>query len=92
MVAFYDVPKEHWSHLWATNPVESPFSIPRIRANAAWRYKRVDRAIAVIWKIMIPAVYRGARYANGGLIEVEAGRVTAWSRLHTIWRILPQTR
>ena len=50
MVTFYDFPKEHWSHLRTTNPVESPFAALRLRTDAAKRYKRVDRAIAVIWK------------------------------------------
>ena len=55
MVAFYDFPKEHWRHLRTTNPVESPFSMLRIRTNAARRYKRVDRAISVIWKMIMVA-------------------------------------
>ena len=55
MVTFYDYPREHWRHLRTTNPVESPFAALRLRADAARRYKRVDRAIAVIWKmLMVP--------------------------------------
>ena len=48
MVTFYDFPREHWRHLRTTNPVESPFAALRLRTDAAKRYKRVDRAIAVI--------------------------------------------
>ena len=48
MITFYDFPKEHWQHLRTTNPVESPFAALRLRTDAAKRYKRVDRAIAVI--------------------------------------------
>ena len=55
MVTFYDFPKEHWGHLRTTNPVESPFAALRLRTDAAKRYKRVDRAIAVIWKMLMGA-------------------------------------
>ena len=48
MVTFYDFPLEHWRHIRTTNPVESPFAALRLRTDTAKRYKRVDRAIAVI--------------------------------------------
>ncbi len=80
MVSFYDFPKEHWQHLRTTNPVESPFAALRLRTDAAKRYKRVDRATTVIWKMLMLAekrfrrlnapalakeVYLGAQYVNG---------------------------
>ena len=80
MITFYDFPKEHWGHIRTTNPVESPFAALRLRTNAAKRYKRVDRAIAVIWKMLMVAeqrfrrlkapelmedVYLGAQYVDG---------------------------
>ena len=89
MVTFYDFPKEHWGHLRTTNPVESPFAALRLRTDAAKRYKRVDRAIAVIWKMLMVAeqrfrrlkapeliedVYLGAQYADGIAIESTAER------------------
>ena len=79
MITFYDFPKEHWGHLRTTNPVESSFAALRLRTDAAKRYKRVDRAIAVIWKMLMVAegrfrrlkapelmedVYLGPRYAD----------------------------
>ena len=33
--------------------MESPFASLRLRTDAAKRYKRVDRAIAVIWKMLM---------------------------------------
>ena len=92
MVTFYDFPKEHWGHLRTTNPVESPFAALRLRTDAAKRYKRVDRAIAVIWKMLMVAegrfrrlkapeliedVYLGAHYADGIAIESTAEMVAA---------------
>ena len=92
MVAFYDYPKQHWRHLRTTNPVESPFAALRLRTDAAKRYKRVDRAIAVIWKMLMVAekrfrrlqapelmtdVYLGAKYADGIAIEAKVEKVAA---------------
>ena len=92
LLTFYDFPKEHWGHLRTTNPVESPFAALRLRTDAAKRYKRVDRAIAVIWKMLMVAeqrfrrlkapeliedVYLGAQYADGIAIESTAEKVAA---------------
>jgi transposase-like protein len=52
MVTFYRFPKEHWRHLRTTNVVESPFSAVRLRTDASRRYKRVEGAKAVIWKVL----------------------------------------
>ena len=80
MVAFYRYPKEHWIHLRTTNPIESPFAAVRLRTNAAKRFKKVDNATALIWKIMMVAettfrrlnatellkeVYNGVAFADG---------------------------
>ena len=92
MVALYDYPKQHWRHLRTTNPVESPFAALRLRTDAAKRYKRVDRAIAAIWKMLMVAekrfrrlqapelmadVYLGAKYADGIAIEAKVEKVAA---------------
>lgn len=84
MVAFYRYPKAHWQHLRTTNPVESPFAALRLRTDAAKRYKRVDRATPMIWKLLmvaeqhfrrlkgsewLPAVHRGTVFADGRLAE-----------------------
>jgi putative transposase len=55
MVTFYAFPKAHWKHLRTSNPVESPFAAVRLRTTAAKRYKKVDRATAVIWKTLLIA-------------------------------------
>ena len=92
MVTFYDYPREHWRHLRTTNPVESPFAALRLRTDAARRYKRVDRAIAVIWKMLMVAekrfrrlqapelmadVHLGAQYVDGIAVEATAEKVAA---------------
>ena len=72
--------------------VESPFAALRLRTDAARRYKRVDRAIAVIWKMLMVAekrfrrlqapelmadVYLGAQYVDGIAVEATAEKVAA---------------
>ena len=92
MVTFYDFPAEHWKHVRTTNVVESPFAALRLRTDAAKRFKRVDRAIAVIWKMLLVAesrfrrlkapelmrdVYLGAVYKDGIVVEPTPEKVAA---------------
>ena len=80
LVTFYQFPREHWRHLRTTNIVESPFAAVRLRTTAAKRFKKVDSATALIWKMLqvaeqtfrrlnapelLPAVYTGAKYVDG---------------------------
>ena len=84
MVTFYDFPREHWKHLRTTNPVESPFASVRLRTNAGKRYKRVQGATALIWRVLmvaekrfrklnapelLPLVYAGQQYQDGKPIK-----------------------
>ena len=84
MVTFYDFPEQHWQHLRTTNPVESPFAAVRLRTNAGKRYKRVQGATALIWRLLMVAetrfrklnayellqdVYEGKKYKDGKPIE-----------------------
>src|SRR5262245_28824835 len=55
MVTFYHFPREHWTHLRTSNPVESPFAAVRLRTAAAKRFKKVENATAVIWKTLLVA-------------------------------------
>ena len=55
MVTFFSFPEEHWKHLRTTNVVESPFAALRLRTDAAKRYKKVENATAVIWKMLLLA-------------------------------------
>ena len=86
MVTFYDFPLQHWRHLRTTNPVESPFASVRLRTNAGKRYKRIQSATALIWRVLmvaekhfqklnafelLPVVYAGQKYQNGKPIQEE---------------------
>ena len=80
MVTFFRFPKEHWKHLRTTNPVESPFATVRLRTTAGKRYKRVENATALIWKVLmvaessfrrldhpelLPEIAEGVKYVDG---------------------------
>jgi transposase-like protein len=80
LTAYYAFPKEHWKHLRTTNIIESPFSAVRLRTSAAKRYKRVDNATAMIWRLALvaektfrklnapelcAAIFRGALFRDG---------------------------
>lgn len=92
MVTFYNFPKEHWKHLRTTNPVESPFAAVRLRTGAAKRFKKVENATAVIWKILMVAqktfkkiaapellaeLAEGAVYVNGVKVKNAEPKVAA---------------
>ena len=80
MVSFYSFPEAHWRHLRTSNIVESPFSAIRLRTDASRRYKRVEGAKAMIWKLLtvaekswrrlnapelLPLVARGVKFKDG---------------------------
>lgn len=84
LLTYYDFPREHWRHLRTTNVVESPFAAVRLRTSAAKRFKRVESAVALIWKLLGVAerhfrtlstaqrcreVYHGARFADGAPVQ-----------------------
>jgi transposase-like protein len=69
MIAFYAFPKEHGSHLRTTNPVESPFAALRLRTEAAKRFKKVENATAVVWKLLFVAEQRFRRLNAPGLLQ-----------------------
>ena len=52
-MTFYSYPREHWKHLRTSNIVESPFSAVRLRTDASRRYKKVENATALIWKVLM---------------------------------------
>ena len=80
LVTFYQFPKEHGCHLRTTNGVESPFASVRLRTTAGKRFKRVEAATALIWKVLqvaeqtfrrlnapelLPLVYAGVPFVDG---------------------------
>ena len=92
MVEFYDFPKDHWKHLRTTNVVESPFAAVRLRTEAAKRFKKVENATAMIWRLLRIAesrfrkidaphlaaeVYRDVKFEDGEKVSKSMRRVAA---------------
>lgn len=69
MVTFYEFPREHWVHIRTTNVVESPFSAVRLRTDAAKRFKKVENATAMIWKLLKVAETRFRRLKGYWLLQ-----------------------
>jgi len=87
MLTYYHFPKEHWRHLRTTTVVESPFAAVRLRTSAAKRFKKVERATAIIWRLLRVAekrfrklnapeqcrdVFDGHRYVDGVEVSTES--------------------
>lgn len=88
MVTFYSFPKEHWIHIRTTNVVESPFSSIRLRTDAAKRFRKVENATSMIWKLLQVAeknfrtlkgywllldVYEGKQFVDGVMVTAVNG-------------------
>lgn len=74
MISYYAFPKEHWKHIRTTNIIESPFSAVRLRTGAAKRFKRVENATALIWKMLLVVEQRFRKLnAPHLLAEIYAG-------------------
>lgn len=84
LLAFYDFPAEHWSHLRTTNPIESTFASVRLRqrvtkgpgsraARVAMAFKLIESAQAH-WRAvnaphLVALVRAGATFKKGKLVE-----------------------
>jgi transposase-like protein len=84
LLAFYDFPAEHWTHLRTTNPIESTFATVRLRqrvtkgpgsraAGVAMAFKLIESAQAR-WRAvnaphLVALVRAGARFEKGLLVE-----------------------
>jgi transposase-like protein len=92
MVTFYDFPEAHWKHLRTTNIIESPFASVRLRTGAAKRYKKVESATALIWKLLTVAekqfrrldaphllsdVYEGRKFVDGKPVPSQQRKAAA---------------
>jgi putative transposase len=92
MITFYHFPESHWQHIRTTNVVESPFAAVRLRTSAAKRFKRVEHATALIWKLLGVAekrfrklraphemrdVFEGRQYRDGKPVSIDQRKEAA---------------
>ena len=52
MLAFYDFPAEHWTHVRTTNPIESMFATVRLRTNKTKSCGSRKTTLAMAFKLM----------------------------------------
>ena len=52
LLAFYDVPAEHWQHVHSNNPIESTFVTVRLRTNKTKGCQSRDTALAMVFKLV----------------------------------------
>ena len=84
LLAFYDLPAEHWVHLKTTNPIESTFATVRLRtkvtkgpgsraAGLAMAYKLIESAQSR-WRMvnaphLVALVRAGVKFEKGVMVE-----------------------
>ena len=84
--------KEHWKHLRTTNVVESPFAAVRPQTDVVKRFKKVENATPLIWRLLTIAesrfrkvdaphlaadVYRGVKFEDGEKVSKSTRRAAA---------------
>lgn len=85
-MTYYNFPKAHWIHLRTTNIVESPFNSAPLRTEASRRFKKVENAEAMVWKLLTIAdrswrklnaprlpkeVYNGSQFQDGVALKMK---------------------
>ena len=80
LLAFYDFPAEHWSHIRTTNPIESTFAGVRLRHDKTKGSGTRAACLAMVFKLMqsaqdswralngsalLPEVIQGVRFIDG---------------------------
>jgi putative transposase len=80
LVTFCQFTREHWPQLRTTKVIEFPLATVRLRTTVAKRFKKIENAKALVWKILqvaesafrwlkgtelLPAVSAGVLYTDG---------------------------
>jgi putative transposase len=80
LLAFYDFPAEHWSHLRTTNPIESTFASVRLRTDKTKGSGSRTAGLMMVFKLvenaqkswrtlngsaLLPEIIRGVRFVDG---------------------------
>jgi putative transposase len=74
LLTFYDLPAEHWIHLWTTNPIESPFATVRLRQRVTKGAGSRTKGLVMAFKLLLMAQQRWRRLNASELLPlVRAG-------------------
>ena len=92
MLAFYDFPAEHWSHIRTTNPIESAFATVRLRTNKTKSCGSRKTTLAMTFKLAVTAeknwrrlrgfrkladVIQGIQFKDGEQVKLDLQQVSA---------------
>ena len=69
LLAFYDLPAEHWSHLRTTNPIESTFATVRLRTYRTKGPGSREAGLAMVFKLAEQAQKRWRKLNGTSLLS-----------------------
>ncbi|MBN1009226.1 transposase, partial [Amphritea pacifica] len=75
MLAFYDFPAEHWTHIRTTNPIESTFATVRLRTKRTRNCGSRDTTLAMVYKLLESAQKRWKRIKGFNLLTLVVNNV-----------------
>jgi putative transposase len=92
LLAFYDIPAEHWKHVRTANPIESTFATVRLRTDKTKGCLSRETALAMVFKLTRSAerhwrrlngserlaeIIRGVRFRDGEPITAAEDQAAA---------------
>lgn len=74
LLAFYDFPAEHWTHIRTTNPIESTFATVRLRTQRARNCGSRETTLAMVYKLLESAQRNWKRIKGFNLLTLVVNR------------------
>ena len=75
LLAFYDLPAEHWIHIRTTNPIESAFATVRLRTKKSRNCGSRDSTLAMVFKLMESTQKRWIKIRGFNLLTLVVNNV-----------------
>jgi transposase-like protein len=75
LLAFYDLPPEHWQHLRTTNPIESTFATVKLRTYKTKGPGSREAGLAMVFKLTEQAQKRWRRLNGSPLLAEVVGAI-----------------
>ena len=75
LLAFYDFPAEHWSHIRTTNPIESTFATVRLRSKRSKNCGSRDTTLAMVYKLLESAQKRWRKFKGFNKLQLVINNV-----------------
>jgi putative transposase len=69
LLTYFKYPKAHWKSIKTTNPIESCFSIVKLRTNAARRIRTRESAVYLIFKILTESQKHWRKINNHKIVK-----------------------